>query len=42
MEERAEWGGDVAAERVWLVGPIKATRTFGVVCERVFGLIVIS
>lgn len=42
MKERAERGGDVAAERVWLVGPIKATWSSGVVCERVFGLIVIS
>lgn len=42
MEERGERGGDVAAERVWLVVPIKATGTSGVVCERMFGLVVIS
>lgn len=33
MEKRAEWGGDVAAKRVWLIVPIEASRAFSVVCE---------
>lgn len=41
MYEREERGGNVAAKRVGLVGPVETMRASGVIGEGVFGLIMV-